>query len=277
MGDSDSKELLVIEPNQLCFPFEAKKQISCSLQLRNITTECIAFQVRTTKPKSYCARPNIYVMPPRSTCDVTVTTKQALREVPTHMQCNDKFLAQSTAVMEETTIKDITLETFKKEAGNLVNEVKMRVVYVQPPGPLPPVLEGTEEGLSPRPSSSDGRDINYQDMHETRESNEPPLSLNLGARNEPGEITSEASSLTEPSLSSSTSDSKPWLMRYSESDSKGLLVVEPSELRFLCTASNLLNIPCLYLVVLAYADAGAALAILMCTNHDVNLMVLEST
>jgi len=176
MGDSDSKELLVIEPNQLCFPFEAKKQISCSLQLRNITTECIAFQVRTTKPKSYCARPNIYVMPPRSTCDVTVT-KQALREVPTHMQCNDKFLAQSTAVMEETTIKDITLETFKKEAGNLVNEVKMRVVYVQPPGPLPPVLEGTEEGLSPRPSSSDGRDINYQD--------------NLGARNEPGEITSE--------------------------------------------------------------------------------------
>lgn len=44
---------------------------------------------------------------------------------------------------------------FTKEAGNVVEECKLRVVYVPPPQPPSPVPEGSEEGSSPRGSISD--------------------------------------------------------------------------------------------------------------------------
>uniref|UniRef100_A0A453CFC5 MSP domain-containing protein n=1 Tax=Aegilops tauschii subsp. strangulata TaxID=200361 RepID=A0A453CFC5_AEGTS len=101
-------------------------------------------------------------------------TMQALKQAPPDMQCKDKFLVQSAVVTEGTAVKDITGEMFKKESGNVVDEVRLKVVYVQPPRPPSPVREGSEEGSSPRPSWSDGANINYQDA--TRESDEPPLS-----------------------------------------------------------------------------------------------------
>jgi hypothetical protein len=67
---SDSKELLGIEPLELRFSFETKKQISCSMQLTNRTDDYIAFKVKTTSPKKYCVRPNSGIVPPRSTSDV---------------------------------------------------------------------------------------------------------------------------------------------------------------------------------------------------------------
>ncbi|KAJ6795987.1 vesicle-associated protein 1-1-like [Iris pallida] len=102
-------ELLGIDPLELKFPFELKKQVSCSIQLSNKSDDYVAFKVKTTSPKKYCVRPNTGVVLPRSTCDVIVTM-QAQREMPPDMQCKDKFLVQSAVVSPGVTAKDITPE-----------------------------------------------------------------------------------------------------------------------------------------------------------------------
>ncbi|KAE8730689.1 Vesicle-associated protein 1-4 [Hibiscus syriacus] len=146
-------ELLSIEPLELKFPFEPRKQISCELQLSNKTDNYVAFKVKTTNPKKYCVRPNTGVVLPLSTCDVVVTM-QAQKEAPPDMQCRDKFLLQSVKANDGATAKDITAEMFNKEAGHEVEESKLRVVYVSPPQPPSPVREGSEEGSPPRGSDN---------------------------------------------------------------------------------------------------------------------------
>ncbi|CAL9108616.1 unnamed protein product [Musa textilis] len=158
-----SGELLEIDPLELQFPFELKKQISCSLQLANKSDDYVAFKVKTTSPKKYCVRPNAGVVLPRSTC-VVIVTMQAQREAPPDMQCKDKFLVQSVIVDQGATTKDITTEMFSKESGNVVDEVKLRVAYVSPPQPPSPVPEGSEEGSSPRPSVSDNGNPNASEL-----------------------------------------------------------------------------------------------------------------
>ena len=149
-----SGELLHIQPQELQFPFELRKQISCSLQLSNKTDNYVAFKVKTTNPKKYCVRPNTGVVMPRSTCDVIVTM-QAQKEAPPDMQCKDKFLLQSVVASPGATTKDITPEMFNKESGHDVEECKLRVVYVAPPQPPSPVREGSDEDSSPRASVSE--------------------------------------------------------------------------------------------------------------------------
>ncbi|KAI3711275.1 hypothetical protein L2E82_41248 [Cichorium intybus] len=163
-------ELLSIEPQELEFAFELKKQISCSMQLRNKTDNHVAFKVKTTNPKKYCVRPNTGIVLPRSTCDVMVTM-QAQKEAPLDMQCKDKFLLQSAVASPGTTPKDITPELFNKESGNQVEECKLKVNYVTPRQPPSPVREGSEEGSSPRGSISENGTVN------TIESNAAPRSL----------------------------------------------------------------------------------------------------
>ncbi|KAK4747434.1 hypothetical protein SAY87_014020 [Trapa incisa] len=94
-------ELLNIEPLELKFPFELKKQISCSLQLLNMTDSDVAFKVKSTNPKNYCVRPNTGVLLPRSACDVI-----AQKEDPPDMQCKDKFLLQSLRASDGATARD---------------------------------------------------------------------------------------------------------------------------------------------------------------------------
>ncbi|CAL5398025.1 unnamed protein product [Camellia sinensis] len=152
-------DLISIEPQELQFPFELRKQISCSLQLTNKTDNYVAFKVKTTNPKKYCVRPNTGIVLPHSACDVIVTM-QAQKEAPPDMQCKDKFLLQSAVASPGATTKDITAEMFNKESGNHVEECKLRVSYVPPPQPPSPVREGSEEGSSPRASVSDNGTIN---------------------------------------------------------------------------------------------------------------------
>uniref|UniRef100_A0A1J3D959 Vesicle-associated protein 1-1 n=1 Tax=Noccaea caerulescens TaxID=107243 RepID=A0A1J3D959_NOCCA len=149
-----NSELLTVEPLDLQFPFELKKQISCSLYLTNKTDNNVAFKVKTTNPKKYCVRPNTGVVLPRSTCEVLVTM-QAQKEAPSDMQCKDKFLLQGVIASAGVTAKEVTPEMFSKESGHLVEETKLRVTYVAPPRPPSPVHEGSEEGSSPRASVSD--------------------------------------------------------------------------------------------------------------------------
>ncbi|KAJ4954503.1 hypothetical protein NE237_011286 [Protea cynaroides] len=158
-----SRELLSIEPQELKFPFELKKQISCSLQLSNKTDNYVAFKVKTTNPKKYSVRPNTGIVLPRSTGDVIVTM-QAQREAPPDMQCKDKFLLQCVVASPGATVKDITPEMFNKESGNHIEECKLGVVYVSPPQPPSPVPEGSEEGSSPRASVSDNGNVNASEF-----------------------------------------------------------------------------------------------------------------
>ncbi|KAM7512120.1 hypothetical protein LguiB_010995 [Lonicera macranthoides] len=149
-------DLLDIDPQELQFPFELKKQISCSMQLRNKTNDSVAFKVKTTNPKKYCVRPNTGIVSPHSTSEITVTM-QAQKEAPLDMQCKDKFLLQSAVVSAGATS---TTDMFNKESGNCVEECKLRVTYIPPPQPPSPVREGSEEGSSPRASESVNGTVN---------------------------------------------------------------------------------------------------------------------
>ncbi|XWS45900.1 hypothetical protein CRYUN_Cryun14cG0018900 [Craigia yunnanensis] len=144
MGD-----LIGIHPTELKFPFELRKQSSCSVQLANKTEKYIAFKVKTTNPKKYCVRPSSGIVLPGSTCNVTVTM-QAQKEAPPE-QCKDKFLIQSVVAPDGVTFKDITPEMFNREGGQVVEEFKLRVIYI-PANPPSPVPEGSEEGTPPRAS-----------------------------------------------------------------------------------------------------------------------------
>jgi len=156
-------ELLSIEPLELKFAFELKKQISCSLQVSNKTENHVAFKVKTTNPKKYCVRPNTGIVLPRSTCDITVTM-QAQKEPPSDLQCKDKFLLQSVVASPGATPKDITPEMFTKEEGRVVEECKLRVLYVSPPRPPSPVAEGSDEGSSPKTTAMENGNLNGSEV-----------------------------------------------------------------------------------------------------------------
>ncbi|GAV63398.1 Motile_Sperm domain-containing protein [Cephalotus follicularis] len=125
-------ELLEIQPLELKFTFELKKQSSCSIQLGNKSDQFIAFKVKTTSPKKYCVRPNTGIIKPKATCDFTVTM-QAQRVAPPDLECKDKFLIQSTVVPFGTTEEDITSDMFAKDSGKFIEDMKLRVVLVSPP------------------------------------------------------------------------------------------------------------------------------------------------
>ncbi|CAK9145513.1 unnamed protein product [Ilex paraguariensis] len=127
-----SAKLVEIEPRELKFTFEVKKQSSCAVHLANISDQYVAFKVKTTSPKKYCVRPNIGIIKPKSTCDFTVTM-QAQRSAPSEMQCKDKFLIQSTVVSFGTTEEDITPGMFAKDSGMYIEENKLKVVLISPP------------------------------------------------------------------------------------------------------------------------------------------------
>ncbi|XP_009624922.1 vesicle-associated protein 2-2 isoform X2 [Nicotiana tabacum] len=131
-------QLVEIQPHELKFTFEVKKQSSCAVHLANITDQYVAFKVKTTSPKKYCVRPNIGVIKPKSTYDFTVTM-QAQRTLPSDMPCKDKFLIQSTVVPFGTNEEEITPSMFNKDNRKSIEECKLRVVLVSPPNS--PVLQ----------------------------------------------------------------------------------------------------------------------------------------
>ncbi|WVZ10427.1 hypothetical protein V8G54_014957 [Vigna mungo] len=137
-------ELLQIDPPELRFVFEVRKQSSSLVQLGNKTDHYIAFKVKTTSPKKYCVRPNMGIIKPNDKCDFTVTM-QAQRDAPPDMQCKDKFLIQSTVAPFGATEDDITYNMvvlidykpplsrqFAKDSGRLIEEKKLRVVLISP-------------------------------------------------------------------------------------------------------------------------------------------------
>ncbi|CAL0311664.1 unnamed protein product [Lupinus luteus] len=192
-------ELLSIDPHELKFVFELKKQISSSLQLSNNTDNHVAFKVKTTNPKKYCVRPNTGIILPRSTCDIMVTM-QAQKEAPPDLVCKDKFLLQSVKTHDGATTKDISAEMFNKELGHVVEESKLRVVYVAPPQPPSPVAEGSEEGSSPRGSVSENGNVNGADS--------TTVARAFAERHESPEKSAEAKALISKALISRLTEEK---------------------------------------------------------------------
>ncbi|KAH0980509.1 hypothetical protein GBA52_007686 [Prunus armeniaca] len=190
-------DLLSIQPTELKFPFEVKKQSSCSLQLTNKTDKYVAFKVKTTNPKKYCVRPNAGIVLPGTTCDVTVTM-QAQKEAPPDMQCKDKFLLQSVVAPDGVTPKDITPEMFNKEDGKVVGEFKLRVVYF-PANPPSPVPEGSDEGSSPRASVLDNGNQNTSLFDAVSRSLEEPKEKSSEAWSMISKLTEEKTSALQQS------------------------------------------------------------------------------
>ncbi|KAF5189582.1 Clathrin heavy chain [Thalictrum thalictroides] len=119
-------ELLSIEPEELQFPFELGKLMSCSLQLTNTTDKYVAFKVKTTHPKKYQVLPNKGVIMPKSKCDLTIMMREQ-DEAPPDMQLKDKFLIQSVAIIPDL---DIMAESFEQDCENLIERCKLGVVYI---------------------------------------------------------------------------------------------------------------------------------------------------
>ncbi|GJN12416.1 hypothetical protein PR202_ga30691 [Eleusine coracana subsp. coracana] len=190
-----SGSFLEIQPSELSFPFEIMKQSSCSMQLTNKTDHYVAFKVKTTNPKQYCVRPNIGVVLPGSTCDVTVSM-QAQKEAPPDMQCKDKFLVQSVAAESGATTQDVTAAMFNKEPGKVVDEFKLRVVYVPTTTPSP-IPEDSEVGSSAHSKFAQENGVYY--------STTMPQSASKSSAELPKEKSSEATSmiskLTEEKMS----------------------------------------------------------------------------
>lgn len=141
-----SNTLLRIYPSELKMPFELKKANSGCIELVNKTDERVAFKVKTTNPKKYAVRPTSGIVPPGGSCAVTITM-QAPKEIPQDYHCKDKFLVQSVVVQAGITHRDIVPEMFTRAPDRVVEEFKLRVIYI-PANPPSPVPEEDEEEIA---------------------------------------------------------------------------------------------------------------------------------
>lgn len=128
---TSTKQLISVQPEELRFQFELEKQSFCDLKVTNNTEQNVAFKVKTTSPKKYFVRPNTGVMHPWDSCVIRVTL-QAQRDYPPEMQCRDKFLLQSTVVTPHSEVDDLPQDAFTKDSGRVIEEIKLKVVYVFP-------------------------------------------------------------------------------------------------------------------------------------------------
>jgi hypothetical protein len=118
------------------------------MQLTNITTERVAFKVKTTSPKKYCVRPSSGIIEPNSIKEVQVIL-QSQREPPvSYADCRDKFLVQCIKV--DASVKEVTSELFDPARAKEMKQTKLKVVMIPPAKPPSPVPEGNEsEPTSP--------------------------------------------------------------------------------------------------------------------------------
>ncbi|KAL8150907.1 hypothetical protein V2J09_020715, partial [Rumex salicifolius] len=117
--------------NKICWTVELDKQTYCDLKVLNNTEDHVAFKVKTTSPNKYFVRPNIGVIHPSDSCIIRVTL-QAQREYPHDMISKDKFLLQSTVVPSDNNYDVVPQSIFNKDSGRVIEECKLRVVYLSP-------------------------------------------------------------------------------------------------------------------------------------------------
>lgn len=122
---SSGTSLVAVDPRELRFLFEPKKDISTCLQLTNLTDRFTGFQIKTNQAR-YCAQPNKGIMSPYSECYICVTLREQ-DGAPANMQCNDIFVVRSANVKEGLKPNEITDELLNE---GKVDMVKLSIAYV---------------------------------------------------------------------------------------------------------------------------------------------------
>ncbi|KAK9799781.1 hypothetical protein WJX73_006347 [Symbiochloris irregularis] len=135
MGD-----LLQLNPPELRFKFELRKNIPVTLSLYNPGDETVAFKVKTTAPKKYCVRPSSGTVEPKTSKEIQVIMQAQREPPPNYSDCKDKFLVQGCLVPKDA--KDVSGDVFERATD--VKQTKLRVILTTPPKPPSPVPEGDE-------------------------------------------------------------------------------------------------------------------------------------
>uniref|UniRef100_A0A1D1Y562 RING-type E3 ubiquitin transferase n=1 Tax=Anthurium amnicola TaxID=1678845 RepID=A0A1D1Y562_9ARAE len=139
-----TRELLILQPENLKFHFQLMKQLDCILRLTNTTNEYVAFKVLTTNTSKYCVKPNMGMVPPRLACDTIVTMREQ-ETTPTGVVSKDKFKVKCFMTAPHSTVKDVRTDMFNEGSGNIMEEYKLKVFYelpghLQPPAPKVDIL-----------------------------------------------------------------------------------------------------------------------------------------
>ncbi|KAM3405702.1 hypothetical protein ACQJBY_008301 [Aegilops geniculata] len=132
---TDPREFLLINPSELQFCLELNKRNRCLVHLTNNTNEHVAFSFGATSTmNNYSIEPSSAFICPWSTFTVFVTMEE-LRELPSHMQCNDEFLVKTIVVRgSRLTSKHITDGSLNM-SSSVVHKAKLTVAYVLPAQP----------------------------------------------------------------------------------------------------------------------------------------------
>ncbi|KAL8498406.1 hypothetical protein ACS0TY_021649 [Phlomoides rotata] len=124
---TSTRKLLDVQPPELQLPSSLNKELSCSIQLSNVTDHHVAFRVKTASSK-YFIEPDVGILLPQSKCDITAK-KQVESKVPYDIQNEDKLLIQSVVAPAAATTENISMDLFDKENSH-IEECELKVVYI---------------------------------------------------------------------------------------------------------------------------------------------------
>ncbi|AFZ81437.1 vesicle-associated membrane protein, putative [Theileria equi strain WA] len=121
--------LLRITPSDTIeFPLVLYTPLNASLKLENVSSEHVAFKIKTTTPKGYLVRPSTGVIKPGDVQTVQIIL-QPLSETPKVI--NDRFLVQYTVVANDDPISKDMWTTVAKSA---IQDQRLSVSFIKDPG-----------------------------------------------------------------------------------------------------------------------------------------------
>jgi hypothetical protein len=91
-----------VNPRELKFRFEVKKQIPVLLTLHNHEDFNIAYKVKTTSPKKYIVRPSSGVICAKGICDVQVAKFIYSRRLTINLPYFDLYELNLTSVIDNS-------------------------------------------------------------------------------------------------------------------------------------------------------------------------------
>uniref|UniRef100_M8CDM9 non-specific serine/threonine protein kinase n=1 Tax=Aegilops tauschii TaxID=37682 RepID=M8CDM9_AEGTA len=128
---SGTRELLLVHPSVICFPFEPNKAITCPLQLTNNTDKHVAFRLMDNSMESSFLRLPLYDVVPPNTPYTLIVTTQKKEDLP-RKYIIDVILQSATLILGD----DDHINTFRsqpdkffQETGNDVQVVKQKALY----------------------------------------------------------------------------------------------------------------------------------------------------
>jgi hypothetical protein len=124
--------MLEIKPLELHFSADLNKQVSHLIELTNYADDYVAFTVSDTSRLPFHIIPNKNVIPPRSSCSVTISL-EALKKRLREEHRKAELCVQSARVDKGLTSQDITVDIFKEEPNKVVDTVNLTVSYIYSP------------------------------------------------------------------------------------------------------------------------------------------------